>query len=427
MTPPSLAKPPDGKATKLPDQMQQLQVEADNIDEIRNIDPEGDVVLLIQHETETVKHEKRFRVASSRLQTSSKYFSSLLSGRFGESDRIHKRHAVIKEKVKSIAEAPSSELPVIKIVDVGRISAVKSIEPLCTDLLLILHGADLQTPTPPPVANLANLATVADRFDALDALRNHVHRKRYLRAIDGKGTPKLEASLSEEKVRQRVLISLLLDTGPWLEKYSLRLITKGWVDRQVSDTAPLWRDLPSTLEEELAFRRECVLETLQSLQTHSVGLYTSRERQCRLGYENSAQCDSFQLGEMIRFLSRIGTLQARGSILDTSEYLEPYDGDVYNLIDDLRKAPEYQIDRYHTHCGIRTKLIPLLDLVTESLQHTGVCSECWSENRIEQSWSKSKRPLMWKRSTFRSRNLSHKDLHANIKALFMAEQRDWSS
>ncbi|CAK3857549.1 Hypothetical predicted protein [Lecanosticta acicola] len=405
-----------------------VDIPANGFSTIREVDTGGDLILEIQHERAVFDnqprlHRQRFRVSSSMLKANSKYFNSLLEGRFGESQRIQKQWDELQEQYKSVSGAPGMELPVIHIEDIGRISSVKSIEPLCFDFLCILHGQDMNAA--PPVANLANLAIVADRFDALDPVRNYIRRKRYFRVIDGKATAKVDDALSEERVRQRLLSAFFLDYGLWLEKYSLRLITKGWVVSK--DSVALWWDLPGMLEEELAFRRNCVLETIQSAQSHLLSLYTSRERQCRLGYDNSAQCDSFQLGEMIRFLTRIGTLQMNGTIRDTTELLEPYAGDVYTLVDMLRQAPEYQIDRNHTHCGIRTRLIPMLELILEGVSQLGVCSQCWSQNRAEHSWRKSKRPLTWKKSTSRLRNLGHQELHTNVKALFMATQRDWSS
>lgn len=394
----------------------------DRVSHIVDIELHGDVVLNIKHE----KTDHQFRVNTAALKTTSKYFAGLLQGRFGESDRIEKSHASLREKYGSPAKSPALELPVIHIEDIGRISTVKSIEPLCIDLLNILHGTEPQTSLP-PVANLANLAIVADRFDALDAVRAYVRRRKIPRAIDGKTMPKAENSLSEEKVRQRVLIAVLLDYGPWLEKYTARMITKGWVGKEAVESAALWWDLPSRLEEELVIRRDSILDTFQSLQAYFLRLYTSRERQCKLGYDSSGQCDSFQLGEMIRFFTRSGTLQLQGAIFDTSEPPMPFEGDVFNLVDLLRQVPEYQIDRNHSHCGIRTRLIPLLDLITESLYCIGVCSECWSQNRVEYAWMERKPPLTWKRQSHRLRNSGHREMHANVHALFTASDRDWSS
>jgi hypothetical protein len=137
----------------------------------------GDLVLQIEHANanlDVTLHS--FRVSTTALKAKSKYFERLLeAGRFGEGQQIISQHEALLKKFASLALAPATELPVIRIEDLGRISAVKSIRPLLTDFLLILHDQDTQAT--PPVSNLANLAIVADRFDALDAVRLHVRRK----------------------------------------------------------------------------------------------------------------------------------------------------------------------------------------------------------------------------------------------------------
>ena len=382
-----------------------------------------DIVLQIEHMNGRSKTMNAFRVSTPVLKTNSKYFERLLqTGRFSEAADIEAKHKSIRERYASIAEAPSTELPVLFIQDIGRISTVRAVDALLTDFLYILHGKDTQTF--PPVSNLANLAIVADRFDALQIVKTYVRRKKMIKAIDSK-TSKVDASLSEEKLRQRLLVAILLEYPPWIEKYSARLITKGRVGKEADIATALWWDLPTRVEEELAYRRECVLETIQSLQSHFLTFYTSRERQCKLGYDTSGQCDSFQLGEMIRFFSRTGTLQLQGTIIDANEAPLPYAGDLHALIDTLRQVPEYQI-KFHTHCGIRTRMIPLLDFLETALQFIGICPDCWQEHRGEYAWVESKRPLLWRRQDFRFKVQDHSSRHADIRALFTATERHWA-
>ncbi|KAI7114361.1 hypothetical protein KC352_g34685, partial [Hortaea werneckii] len=191
----------------------------------------GDVVVCVEHETKSIKHTARFRVSTPALKQHSKYFERLLQpGRFGEANRIEEQHRQLKERYQNLAEVPIEELPSVSVQDLGRISSVKSISTLVADFFQILHGQDLDTL--PPVANLANLAVVSDRFDALDVVKSYVGRKKIIRALDGKTTPKVDNALSEEKVRQRLLVAVMLDYPPWVEKYSARLIVKGWVGRE---------------------------------------------------------------------------------------------------------------------------------------------------------------------------------------------------
>ena len=399
--------------------------EVDKRDGVIEISAQGDIVLHVEHQNGKAKAACAFRVGSAILKANSKYFERLLHpGRFGEAASIEARHMSIRDRYGSTAEAPSKELPLITIEDIGRISTVKSIDPLMTDFFYILHGKDIQQH--PPVANLANLAIVADRFDALGIVKSYVRRKKMIKAIDGKTAPKSDAVLSEEKVRQRLLVAILLDYPLWLEKYSARLIVKGWIAKEQETFAALWWDLPSRVEEEVAYRRECVLETVQSLPSHFLALYTSRERQCKLGYDSSAQCDSFQLGEMMRFFARIGTFQFQGTIIDLNDPPTPYAGDLYDLLDKLKQVPEYQIDRFHTHCGIRTRITPLLDSLQECLQYLGICPECWRGDRREYAWIEQKRPLIWRRQAFRLKSQEHGNRHADVRAMFTATERDWS-
>jgi hypothetical protein len=397
----------------------------------------GDLVLQIEHANAALDITLHsFRVSTTALKAKSKYFERLLSaGRFGESQQIATQHATLLQKFQSLALVPATELPVIRIEDLGRISAVKSIRPLLTDFLLILHDQDTQAT--PPVSNLANLAIVADRFDALDAVRTHVRRKKILRALDAKTQPKQDLGLSEERVRQRLLVGLMLDHAPWVEKYSVRLIAKGWVGQESELEDPLWWDLPNRIEEELVLRRATVLETIQSIQTHFLTQYSSsRTRQCRLGYDTSPECDSFQFGEMVRFFLRAGTLRLENTIIlsgtgngsSAGENGTAYDGDIHLLLDRLKQIPEYQVDRNHSHCGIRTRVVPYADLVSSALLQAGICGDCWTEDRHAQSWLGVKRPLKWRKQAdgVSLRTQEHARRHASVRDFFMAGEKDWA-
>jgi len=384
---------------------------------------DGNLVLRVEHSSQTPVY---LRLSVDSLRRESRYFDRLLQpGRFGEGSRVAKELQHLQSRYQTLAEVPSNELPSITVSDLGRISNIKSLSALMTDFFNILHGKDLATL--PPVQNLANLAVVADRFDALESVRSYANRKKILRTIDGKTTPKIDGALVEEKVRQRLLVAVMLDYPPWMDKYSGRLITKGWVGGEYDVDKPLWWDLPSGVEQELAVRRAHILDTLESLQTHFLGLYTRRERQCRLGYDSSPQCDSFQLGEMLRFFTRIGTVQLQSTISGATRSQVPYGDDVFALVDSLRQIPEYQIDRNHSHCGIRSRMVPLLDLLQECLHFIGICADCWAEGREQYAWFDTKRPLLWKMQSFCLRTQSHANKHADLRSLFTAVERDWSS
>ena len=383
-----------------------------------------------------------YRVRCDTLRDSSPYFRMLLDpAKFEEGRIVAEKHRELIDNVGQVQLASVADLPHLKITDVGRISAVKSIDVLMTDFLRMLHGQDISN-LQPPLANVANLCIVADRFDALDVVRRYFQSRKTLQLLDSKGpTGAASRSLPEEKTRQRLLVGLLLDDASWAWSASLRLVQQGWVGREVPDDAALWWDLPNGIEEELLYRRECVLDTIQSLQSYFLRLYTSsRERQCRLGYDSSTECDIFQLGQMIRFFDKIGTLSLAGTILPLSysdeapeQQQQPYHGDIIHLLDSMRQCPEYQIDKNHSHCGLRTRLMPLLDLVEHSLTEIGICASCWRDARPEYAWGHSKRPLIWRfgpdvmgrGGAGARRSLAHPVRHQEVRDMFTAQERLW--
>jgi hypothetical protein len=187
-------------------------------------------------------------------------------------------------------------------------------------------------------------------------------------------------------------------------------------------------------------RRDYVLETLQSVLGHFLKIYSSGERQCRLGYDSSPQCDSFQLGEMVRFFTRTSMLRLQGT-LSEGDAIESYSGDIERLLELLRQSQSYQLDRNHTHCGLRTRLVPMLDqlepfLVGGKVADVGICGECWQANRHRCAWKDAKRPVAWRPAAIQ--NVSGKSrgaaggegclaYHNKVRDMFTAVSRDWTS
>jgi len=143
---------------------------------------------------------------------------------------------------------------------------------------------------------------------------------------------------------------------------------------------------------ELSHRRACILRTLAGLLSHFLTLYTSTDRKCRLGYDSSPACDSYQLGEIVKFLSKKGLLSLipfQAVSPEDPEYVwpEPFAGDIEHLIGLLRQCPSYQIDKNHTHCGLRSKILPALTAI-QSCIDTGIGIKVmhWKTDRTSETW-----------------------------------------
>jgi len=413
---------------------------------------DGDLILDVAQEEGGQRFS--YRVDSKTLQQNSRYFENLLSDRFNEGQRLTAAlEALALSSYSKIADAPAHVLPHIAIVNVGRVAVAKasSIRNLVADFLRAIHGLDLAV-TNPPIANLANLAVVADRFDAVAGLSKHMQRKKYLQLIDAKSRGKPAPTQTEERIRQKLFVGLLFDHPSWVTRYSKHLIMRDSVQwrpgTEEDHTKALWWDIPNGVEDELIQRREYILETINSVQAHFLKLYTSGERQCKLWYDTSLQCDSFQLGEMVRFFSKIDTIRLQGKIYDNTEPTY-YLGDIDRLLSSLRQCSNYQVDSNHGHCGLRGRILPLLDIIQNQLSldtgslDIGICAECWNNHRSEYAWQLAKRPVMWAhpKSLTGNRALtnavarkSHQrtpssclSRHVAVRDLFMAVERDWTA
>ena len=420
-------------------------------DDLLVIAPSGDLILDVSQEEGS--QQCSYRVDSRILQQNSRYFENLLSERFSEGQKLA---TALKDLNlaghASLEQTPTKSLPRIPIVNAGRIAISKasSIRNLVADFLRAIHGLDIAIPNP-PVANIANLAVVADRFDAVNCVAKYVQRKKFLQLTEAKARGRASPALTEERARQKLLIGLLLDHPPWVTRYSKHLIMRDsvqWQPDAVEDhTRALWWDIPNGVEDEMIQRREYVLETINSLQAHFIRLYTSGDRQCKLGYDTSLQCDSFQLGEMIRFFTKIDTLRLQGKIYDNTEPTY-YQGDIERLLSTLRQTSSYQVDSNHAHCGLRVRLMPLLDMLQEHLSLStgnsdiGICGECWAQHRSEYAWNLAKRPVLWTvprhlqtNRTVATNSSAKRQVnghtgclvrHLAVRDLFMAVERSWT-
>ncbi|KAI9695425.1 MAG: hypothetical protein M1820_008610 [Bogoriella megaspora] len=393
------------------------------------ISESGDLVLSLRHEVGKGLWQKyKYRVNTQEIQRNSKYFDHLLCGPFVEAQKVSEALQRLRQVSGSPAEIPSADLPVLEIEDMGMISVSKSIHGLMSDFLRALHDQEMVGKVN-ILGNIANLTVVADRFDALEWFSHYVARRKLLRPKDIS-----EAKMTEIQLRQKLFVGSLLDYEPWVGLSSQRLIIKGsarWqTDAKDEAINAAWWILPKGLEEELQYRRECILDTLSSLQAHFIDIYSSRERQCKLGYSDSLACDAFQLGEAIRWLSRVDLLRFHSKVYDVDVSPQIYKGDMYDLIGTLRSCPEYQINSNHSHCGFRTRLLPIVETIEHALTEVGICLECWEQRRSEHAWISTKRLPVWRMSgplKLANKGISCIKNHAKARDMFTAMIRNWSA
>jgi hypothetical protein len=236
--------------------------------------------------------------------------------------------------------------------------------------------------------------------------------------------------------------------------------------------------------EELYYRRQCVLNTITDLQAYFLRKYGALESdepmpttskavphhtthqhrvfQCRAGLGNASQCDLFHLGQMTRFFALRAKSIFIGSTLIDPDFSPPGaededDGeeqpspslDISSLIVSLKKHPDYQIDLNHQACGVKRRLLPILDgiekFVMDGRGMLGVVPSIWEqpENRQRLQWKSGalfaeevciilnqisyvnigpRGAAVTKGSSYSARLLSQED-HA--RALFTAKKRKW--
>lgn len=219
------------------------------------------------------------------------------------------------------------------------------------------------------------------------------------------------------------------------------------VEDMNSDSQPAWNFLPQGIEgksnlcvssytrptvspEELFARRQYYLEAISSIQRYFISLYSAKTLQCKKGYANSKECDSFQLGEMVKFFLRRGTISMCS--MYTEQEPEVYHGPLSDLLRKLKACPSYQLDTNHAHCGVRQRMKPLLDELLALEDQAGICLECWRADRMKESWSENPTGGKWSGKILK---LPPKDLrccnyectwHIKLKTMFTADEREWT-
>jgi hypothetical protein len=343
-----------------------------------------------------------YRVSLDALGSRSPYFRNLLTNpSFSESRLVTTRLAALS--LPASAATDSASLPWIPIVDDDLATYCPDRAPVLADLLRILHSQPLLSTTvnenvPDVFAHAVTLVILADRYDCLDAVRPAVASLKFKwPTLTPRAGERLSSSSSaaEETLRKTILVAYRAGNAPRLLTLTRELIMRGslrwaallWDESDnpaatnTTSAAAAWWTLPDGLERELQHRRDCILNTLASVPRHFIRAYSSRTIQCQRGYDSSPACDSFQLGQMLKFLARkdlVYLFDFGPSSLDglpDSSRLQV--GDVLAL---LKECPAYQIDKHHTNCGLKTRLEPILQFIEAMLgssQTIGIRLEDW--------------------------------------------------
>lgn len=397
-------------------------------DDIINIIPDGDALLDVTFETsnDTLRVARKaatprpseknashrvfkakircgYRVRLSVLKEHSAYFKKLfVDTRFSEAKSVAQTIERLAALHIKPSEAPAEDLPRVKIEEDDDATQSAEQDIIFGDLMRVLHQERVTYKTH-HMRYFATLAILADRFDCLAVVRRNLNSSlggrmkfpaTHSQIANGDNSDKPALSkATEETLRQKILVSWLLEAPLKMHAATKELILYGsrrWsLDEEEGNYNALWWNLPHGLEEELHYRRQCILRSIASIQGYFLRLYSSRERQCQLGYDSSASCDSYQLGELVKFLS-------------THDYLFPLDfsathlpdaivkyatTDIRSLISGLKYAPSYQIDRHHTSCGPRRHISPILDFIQTMLTSSAISiGPAWRKESTSMTW-----------------------------------------
>lgn len=101
-------------------------------------------------------------------------------------------------------------------------------------------------------------------------------------------------------------------------------------------------------------------------------------------------------------------------------------GSIGKVLDKLRQCPSYQINKHHSHCGLRARLLPVLELIQGLVEsEAGICGKCWVQGKGGLLWSQPPRVKHW--AYVPSKILCKKkcERHEQAREMFTAQERDW--
>ncbi|KAH1487458.1 hypothetical protein LV164_006714 [Aspergillus fumigatus] len=344
---------------------------------------------------------------------------------------------------------------------------------------------------------VARLLETGDALNSPHVVKEALQRSKYAYGKGKISLSKFDTSLlkiNEDRLRQSIFIARFLDDSHVFQVLSHALIVGGsryWTNGIESHvpTSP-WGYLPDGIEEELYYRRQCVLNTITDLQAFFLRAYGAleephepkpssttpsaaqttvqqRQFQCRCGFGNSNACDAFHLGQMMRFFTlRTKTIFIGSSLLDPDFTLDPENGDsngqdtsvppqplataagppsdITSIISSLKQCPDYQLDANHTGCGVRRRFVPPLDCIERFVGDgrglLGIDIRSWDEKKwplASESWANpARRRASAVDVRFSKINAVHatpsgllrpKTQEENARLLFTTRRRNWEA
>ncbi|KAJ5725266.1 uncharacterized protein N7483_006623 [Penicillium malachiteum] len=418
------------------------------------ISPNGD--LIIEHtDPSSTTGKIAWQVSVTSLKENSRYFDAMLDPeKFSEGRSLAQQLQALEIKAESqpgssfdsgneisLPVIQFSENPVVKLCGTDILGLFMKV--LCLESMndttngLFQEALKIENP-----ATIARLIQVADSFSSTDRVEHVLRLVKYQYGPKGKmSISRFDAALvdmKEERIRQIIFISKLLKDHAIFQVMTHTLLILGsrfWNNAPEGPDVDsfYWNYLSDNIEEELYYRRQCVMNTITDLQAYFMRAYgvlddpnprpspapnrmlgaafsTSTQTtqfQCRGGMGNSSQCDTFELGQMIRFFAmRSRTVFLGSNIIDPDFNLDPLGSDdgvdftqqgpasesIISIISTLRRYPDYQVDSYHGSCGVRRRLLPIIPCIEKYLLDAqallGVDYRIWSSpvSRCEAEW-----------------------------------------
>ncbi|EFR04142.1 hypothetical protein MGYG_07149 [Nannizzia gypsea CBS 118893] len=416
---------------------------------VLTVHKEGDLVIICEPSPYNSLREQTpymVRLSSRDITRDSEYFRALLDpAKFQEGRSLLRSHEQME------AQYGSKELA-LKQMDIDQLFNFKiELPPLSTraDLkeTLTLYFEIICSSGPQyipgladvikrlagcPAPRLASLLVLSDRFLSNPAIR-HAFQLALGQDMEA-GFPRTVTRLrrvqsrSEEGLREGIFLARFLEEPVSFSRLTQSLILRGsvnWMAEKPGGIAglekPLWWHLPGDMEEELQYRHDAIIHTINEIQNYFLAAYGAlnpyqtppcspfdilnqrnqpkRKVQCRRALENSEVCDSFQLGEMIRFFTsrsktlflesglylesdlgssegedgfaqaarlarEMRTMKGNSNVVARLNAMNPAEmANISTILSYLRRCPERQMDSNHVGCGLRRRLLPLLEYI----------------------------------------------------------------